>query len=206
MIVVQPAKDGARGIDCITILDHASAARLVAAGYSFAVRYLGSLTIAERDAILGAGMALLAVGFSRRPGWAPSQALGAADGAAAVAHAKAAGLPPVCTLFCDLEGPSGTGADAAAYVNAWAEPVQAAGYVAGLYVGYEVKLTPSELYALKVTGYWASCSRPQDVAVRGYQMRQDPHANQIVAGVQVDVDVISTDGRGDTPMWVVQAA
>lgn len=202
---VQAAPDGARGVDTITTFTPAMAARLKAAGYSFVVRYLGALHPQERDAILGAGLALLAVGYSRRPGWQPTAAVGASDGAAAVANAQAAGLPQGMTLYCDLEGPATgtTSSDCTGYVNAWADAVMSAGYIAGLYVGYAVPLTPQQLYDLKVTAYWRSCSNVQSVAVRGYQMVQDPHADQNVAGIRVDIDVINADAKGDTPHWLV---
>jgi hypothetical protein len=201
------ATSGARGVDCVTILTPASAARLKADGHDFAVRYLGSVSTTERDAILGAGLALLFVGYSRKPGWSPSANLGAQDGATAVAHAKALGLPTGLSLFCDLETPNPTSAsaDIIAYVNAWSTVVQGAGYIAGLYVGFGCGLTSQELYDLKVTGYWHSCSYVPDVAVRGYQMIQDTKANQIVDGVQVDTDVIKTDALGSVPMWLIDA-
>lgn len=205
-ISVQPATPGARGVDCITVLSSASAARLKAAGISFAVRYLGSLTVAERDAILGAGLALLAVGFSRKPGWSPTGALGAQDGAAAALHAEAAGLPTGMHLFCDLEGPAGGTHpdDTIAYVNAWAAAVSAAGYLPGLYVGFACGLTPQQLYeSLHVACYWHSCSSVPEVATRGYAMIQDVHANQVIAGVQVDVDIVQADKLGGVPYWLV---
>ena len=110
------------------------------------------------------------------------------------------------SLYCDPEGPASTttAADCVAYVNAWAKSVQAAGYVAGLYVGYGIPLTPQQLYQdLLVTAYWRSCSLVQDVAVRGYQMIQEIPGNQTVLGIKVDVDVIQADKNGDTPPWIV---
>lgn len=206
---IQPAEAGARGIDCITVLTRASAERLAAAGYRFAVRYLGSLTLAERDAILGAGLAILAVGFSRKPGWMPTAALGDSDAAAAIHHAIAAGLPAGMHLFCDLEGPSTAASsdDCIDYVNAWSGAVRAAGYLPGLYVGFGVPLTGAQLFHdLTVACYWHSCSAVPEVAVRGYCMRQDPRADQWIAGIQVDIDVIEPDAMGDVPHWVVLEA
>jgi hypothetical protein len=203
---VQPATPGAKGIDCITILTSASAARLKAAGTDFAVRYLGSLTKGEAQAILGAGMALLVVGFSRKPGWSPSAALGASDGAAAVLHAQEADLPAGLTLFCDFETPSAsaTAQDCIDYINAWAKAVRAAGFRAGLYVGFGVPLTSQQLYHdLIVDCYWRAGNAPQTVAVRGYCMKQSPQFNQIVAGIEVDADEILTDALGGVPFWLV---
>ncbi len=91
-------------------------------------------------------------------------------------------------------------------MNAWAKPVADAGFIAGLYVGYGVPLTPQQLYQdLIVTGYWHSLSRVRDVAVRGYQMVQPP-GNQMVLGVKVDIDIVQADKNGDTPMWMVSTS
>jgi hypothetical protein len=207
--IVQPAPSGAKGVDTITPFTAALGAQFKAAGYSFVVRYLGAIASGEVNAILEAGLGLLAVGYSRRPGWQPTAAEGASDGAAAVLHAQQAGLPAGMSLYCDLEGPASTttASDCVAYVNAWAKPIQAAGYVAGLYVGYAIPLTPQQLYQdLLVTAYWRSCSQVQDVAVRGYQMIQQIPGNQTVLGIKVDIDVIQADKNGDTPHWVVASA
>lgn len=206
--LVAKAPSGAIGVDTITPFTAATAAKFKAGGYSFVVRYLGSISVAEFDAILNAGLGLLAVGYSRRPGWMPSAALGAQDGALAVTHAHGIGLPKGMTLYCDLEGPSSEchATDCIAYVNSWAKLVQAAGYIAGLYVGYAIPLTPNQLYHnLDVTAYWASCSRPQAVAVRGYRMTQHYPGNVMVLGVLVDLDTITSDANGDTPMWLIKA-
>lgn len=205
-MIVQAATPGTRGVDCITTLNATSCARLKLAGIGYVVRYLGALGPQERDAILGAGLALLVVGYSRKPGWAPTGALGAQDGATAVLHATQASLPTGMHLFCDLEGPasSTTAADCIAYVNAWTSAVKGAGYRAGLYVGYGLPLTSIQLYEdLDVDCYWHSCSQCPDVARRGYAMIQNAHANQVVAGVQVDVDEVQTDKLGGVPMWLV---
>lgn len=201
---VEPATPGARGVDTILQFGSSRAAAIKAAGYSFVIRYLGVLTTLERNVILDAGLALLAVTYSRRPSWRPSAELGDSDGLHAVTNARTAGLPEGMSLFCDLEGPGGVGHDVVNYVNAWASRVQAAGYKAGLYVGYGIGLTDDQMYhELKVTGYWDSCSRNVGVAHRGFQMVQESPGNQHVAGIIVDVNHIQTDGEGDTPHWLI---
>jgi hypothetical protein len=205
-VLVQAAPSGARGIDTITPFSPQLAASFKAAGYQFIVRYLGAIDVRERDAILGAGLGLLVVGYSRRAGWEPSAAIGEADGQAAVQHAGKAELMAGMSIYCDMEGPAGstTAADCIGYVNAWAKPVIDAGYRAGIYVGYGIPLTPRQLYQdLIVTGYWHSVSRVQDVAVRGYQMIQQPPGNRLELGIKVDVDQIDADRNGDTPYWMV---
>lgn len=201
-MIVAPATSGAHGIDTWLNLTSPACARLHSAGYAFAVQYLGRLTSVIRDAVLESGLALLAVTTCRKPGWAPSEDLGTRDGADAVTYAQAAGLPEGMTLYLDFEGPGSGALACAAHVDAWAHQVTGAGYVAGLYVGYGVPLTPAELYALAVTTYWHSCSDAPDVAVRGYAMTQLRPPNVHVCGVEVDLDTIHTDGRGETPPWL----
>lgn len=201
---VELAPNGVKGVDTILPFGEARAKAIKAAGYDFAVRYLGKMTALERDVILRAGLGLLAVTISRRPSWHPSGELGDLDGIDAVANAERAGLLPGMTLFCDLEGPGGVGADTIEYVNAWASRVQAAQYKAGLYVGYGIQLNDEQMYhALKVTAYWDSCSRNVGVAHRGFQMVQHYPGNQKVAGIIVDINHIQTDGKGDTPSWLI---
>lgn len=201
---VEAAFAGARGVDTILPFGPSRALAIKAAGFAFIVRYLGALTTLERNVILHAGLALLAVTYSRRPSWQPSGELGDQDGLHAVQNARTAGLPEGMSLYCDLEGPGGVGADTIDYVNAWADRVQAAGFKAGLYVGYGVQLSDEQMYhSLKVTGYWDSCSRNVGVAHRGFQMFQEYPGNQKVAGILVDVNHIEKDGQGDTPSWLV---
>jgi hypothetical protein len=198
-----------KGFDTIATISRDKAAQFKAAGYDFVVRYLcsnkWSLTTPERDNILEGGLGLLVVGNSRLPGWHPSADLGTADGIKIVSIAKACGLPEGMSIFCDMEGPGGDAhSNVIAHVNAWAKVVQEAGYVAGLYVGFGIRLTPEQLYhELAVTAYWDSCSTNPNVAVRGFQMRQLYPANQHVCGVQVDIDTISPDNLGDTPNWLI---
>lgn len=201
---VERAPHGARGVDTIIDFTASRAKAIKAAGYDYVVRYLGRLTAFERDTILEAGLALLAVNYSRRNGWKPSERTGDLDGLASVGDAAKAGLPSGMTLWCDVEGPSGTAADTIAHVNAWASRVQASGYIAGMYVGYGIALTPEQMYhRLKVTAYWDSCSRNVTVAHRGFQMYQHYPGNVHVGELIVDINHIETDAMGDTPAWLV---
>jgi glycoside hydrolase-like protein len=195
-----PATPGAKGVDCVTVLDAGHCAALVAAGVSFAGRYLGHISAAELDAIVSAGLQCTFVaGYSRAPGWVPTEAEGQADGASAVAHALALGLPAGVTIWLDLE--TWLGGDPEGWVNAAAKVIQAAGFQAGLYVGYDdVPLSPAALYALAVTRYWKSCSRGPVPATRGFCMVQNS-PNTWVAGVQVDANVVQDDTLGDVPTF-----
>jgi hypothetical protein len=201
---VERARAGSKGVDTILPFGPSRASAIKSAGYEFIVRYLGSLTTLERNSILHAGLGILAVTYSRRANWQPSGELGDLDGLHAVANARMAGLLQGMTLYCDLEGPAGTANDSIEYVNAWASRVQTAGYVAGLYVGWGIKLTAEQMYhSLKVTGYWDSCSSNPSVAHRGFQMFQVNPPNQKVAGILVDIDRIAADQKGDTPNWLI---
>jgi hypothetical protein len=76
------------------------------------------------------------------------------------------GLPPGSTVFLDMEGLAAFKTDPAqliAKVQAWAAPLSAAGYVAGLYAGVPQPLTSDELYNLKgITRYWKGQGSQRD--------------------------------------------
>lgn len=203
-MIIQPAPNGARGVDTMLRFNAARAKAIKDAGYDFIVRYIEALTVAERDCILGIGLALLAVGYSRRPGWMPSAELGAQDAAHHIEHATAVGLMRGMTLYCDVEGPSSAARDrdCIAYVNTWARLIKSEGYIAGGYFGFAVPLTSYQMYhSLGVTQYWSGAgSRP--VETRGYSMRQ-ANRSITVDGLLVDEDWIATDGCGDTPILLI---
>ncbi len=117
------------------------------------------------------------------------------------------GFPAGVTVWLDLEGPGGTAADITAWVNAWAHEVKAAGYDAGLYVGYGTQLTSHELYALAVDRYWHSVSRVTDSAnalaepTCGWCMYQ-LNPSVMRCATWVDVDVVQEDYQGRVPNWV----
>ncbi len=211
---VRVAKDafvGARGVDSVqAITTSALADGLRTSGIDFCVRYLGSLSASEADVILGAGLALMPVTFSRKPGWIPSQQLGTLDGNNSVSQCVAAGIPKGCTVWLDLEGPGGHAQDIVDWVNAWASVVKQAGYDPGLYVGYAAQLTSHELYALLVDKYWHSISRVTDSAGQlaepgcGWCMFQ-LQPSRMWAGVWSDVDFIQQDYLGRLPVWCVKA-
>jgi hypothetical protein len=201
---VAPARVGARGIDCVTVLTLATATALRADGAEFAVRYLNALSSLEKGAILASGMAIQVVGgYSLRPGWSPSSGHGSSAGLDAVRLARALGLPAGLTVWYDLEGWVGPSQNAVDDVNAWADVVVKAGYEPGLYVGYADRpLTPDQLWGLAVVRYWHSCSIVPNVSRRGYCMIQEAPPNQVLAGVQVDRDRVQADLLGDVPHWL----
>jgi Domain of unknown function (DUF1906) len=213
---VAAAAPGAQGFDCDTPLIAATANQLFGAGFRFAIRYLsrelgqnaGDLSADEAQAILGAGLALMAVQHCPRPGWAPSAALGDQYGQAAAVNAEAIGLPPGMSLWLDLEGtaPYATAEDTIAHINAWAGEVESRGFAPGLYLGANQPLSSDDLYwRLRVTRYWRSASRVPDISYRGYCMAQ-ALAPSPVGGVSIDRDVIMADAFGGLPMWLVVPA
>jgi hypothetical protein len=185
-----------QGIDTDTsLLTGAQAVALTDA--KFAVRYLGDVTAEETDAILGANLLLSLVQHPRTS--ALSGPLGSADGLRAATQAHALGFPSGATLWCDLESWSG---DAVSYVNEWSACVVAGGYEAGLYVGYAASpLSGTVLAALASTAYWRSCSNVPTPSGIGWQMMQLYKPNQVLAGIQVDWNIVQDDFRGRLPTF-----
>jgi hypothetical protein len=97
---VAAAVPGTQGFDSDTTIVPATASALFAAGFRFAVRYLSrtepqnpsDLGNDEAQAILNAGLALMAVQHSPLPGWAPTTALGEQYGQTAARNAASIGL------------------------------------------------------------------------------------------------------------------
>ena len=202
-IIAQTSRPYSIGVDTIATLTTTNVTALKAAGYIFAVRYLGGLTVSEVYDILAGGMALMPVTYSRGGGWTPSAMLGVSDGNSTVASLHALGLPKGITVWCDLEGMGGVAADTIAYANAWAVAVKAAGYIPGAYIGAGIPLNSSEIYKLVVSAYWHSCSQVPDVDTCGYMMIQLYPPNAIICGVEVDIDVIESDHKNRLPIWAV---
>jgi hypothetical protein len=200
------------GFDTVAKVKTATAARLVAEGLVFGVRYVGlagptpgTLDALELEGLTRAGLGVMAVQYARTSAW--SAETGRADGRAAARNALAAGLPPDTTLWCDMEGPIPGAEIAFAYANAWHEAATSAGMNdPGLYVGAGLAppLSEAELFhALLFARYWRSFSAVSNVQARGYQMIQLFPGNQVVAGVQVDLDVVQSDYLGSRPLLAV---
>ena len=188
-LAVQKAFVGARGIDTVTTLTAESAAALKADGFSFAVRYLGSIDASEVAAITGAGLLLSLVTYADK--W---------DGASTVAELKALGIPAGATIWLDVESVNEPAAMVIGKIDAWANAVNSAGYQPGLYVGAAQPLTAAQLYALEVVRYWHSMSSVLTPSCGFCQLQLYPAVQ--VAGVSVDIDVIQQDYEGRLPMLV----
>jgi len=209
---VQPASAGLTGFDVNQVLSAAQASAIKNAGYDFCIRYIprpgnspaGNLSNAEAVNILNAGLALMAVQHVSLPGWAPTAALGTANGTTAAQYAsQTVGLPAGVNIWCDLEevATGTTAANVIAYCQAWYAAVSAAGYVPGLYVGWNVVLNSSQLYNnLSFKHYWEAYNADLPVATRGYQLKQ--HTQVMVSGIEIDPNTTYTDNLGGTALWL----
>jgi hypothetical protein len=203
---IAPVPVGSRGADMVTVLTSSTAAGLKALGYDFVVRYLGGLSFTELSEILSAGLGCQLVTYSRAPGWLPTAAMGASDGANDVAQLKALGVPEGVLLWIDLEGSGDDATDTAGWVEARAAAIVAAGYVAGLYVGSGCVLDGPQLYALgSVTRYWraynAGIPEPDPAGFCQYQLFP---GEMTVGGVLVDIDFAQQDYKGRVPIMLIQ--
>ena len=176
------------GVDCVSVLDSTSAAALRAAGASFAVRYLWSVSSAEIDAILGAGLAVSLVTYADR-----------FSGPEAAAALRTLGIPPGVTAWLDVEGVTLSTDATIAAVDTWALAIIQAGYQPGIYVGASSGLTGAELYDLSVVRYWRSASLVPEPSC-GYCLTQG--LTTTIAGVQVDVDYVLPDHERRLPVLV----
>lgn len=208
---VKQAPAGLTGFDIDAPVSAAAALGFKNAGFDFCVRYIprnanqpgGNLTNAEALHILNAGLALMAVQHVANANWAPNTNLGTAYGNYGAYYAKqVVGLPPGMNIWCDLEGvaPGTPAANVIAYCQAWYHEVHTAGYVPGIYVGYDTILTSDELYNdISFQHYWRAYNGPQ-VATRGFQLIQE--TKKQVNGSMIDPDITQNDHLGDAALWL----
>ena len=209
---VEKAFVGARGVDSVGFSKAGTAAqarRLRETGIDCLVGYLGSMNRARLDYVLDAGLAYMPVTYAGEYFDGPADEL---------AHLKALAIPIGTTVWLDLEGEKShkwPPADLILKINTWARAIQAAGYIAGLYVGSPQPLTGDELARLAVTRYWKAPSRvldrhgkawdgPSGIGFCMWQMwpqrfwPNDTDPNR----VHVDVNIIGQDFRERVPTWV----
>jgi hypothetical protein len=213
---IQRGVPGARGFDANTPIGRDAAAQFHARGYRFCLRYVGrtemashDLTAREAESILDAGLALMPVQHVLDPGWQPTGNLGGTYGENAARFARQIGFPPGVNVWCDLEcvSPGASPQDVVDYCSQWYAAVAEAGYVPGLYVGYEPGLSGGQLYgALKFQHYWAAynvdgVSRPDP---RGWQMIQSVGSGTIggITTEAYDANVLQDDGKGGQVLWL----
>lgn len=216
---VKSATFGSIGFDTAVPLSAERAAGFVNTGYKFCVRYvsrtpasrtanqqrgLADLSEDEANLILDAGLALMVVQHVAGTGWVPSFDLGQQYGGNAAQFTQTAGMPPGVNVWLDLEDiPKGTPHDAIVdYCNAWFAEVQAVGYVPGVYIGFNVWLSPDELFFdLHTKHYWRAAGNIPDIAHRGYQMFQSIVPN---GKSSLDKNLVKTDALGGAVLWLTR--
>ena len=207
---VKPAQPS-QGFDLNTPLTPASAVAFKAAGMAFVIRYVprtatligtSNLTEQEIEIILTAGLALMAVQHVSPDNWWPTAALGESYGQYGAEYADQIGYPKGGMLWLDLEmvNKDALPADIIAYCKAWFEAVSSAGYVPGLYVGWQTGLTPQQLYDLPFTAYWRGYNADIGIPGRGYCMLQAPQ--KTLDSIIYDPDELVADKEGVLPVWV----
>ena len=191
-------------------------ADIAAGGYQGIYRYaplpqngsIMDLSPGELQRILRAGLQCGLVQHPRSPQWNDlTKHVAADDALSAVNWATHCGYPPGAHICLDFEGLRGADGELAsvntpavciAWANAWAAAIVSTGYRAQLYVGYDVALSPEDLYGLHgVDSYWSDAGH-RVVATRGCAMSQGPE--RIIHGVKFDGDVLAPDLLGDVPM------
>lgn len=208
-MVVKTAVPGP-AFDVNAPLNAAQAKAFIDAGYLSCIRYIpltssqlaGDLTSTEIEIILGAGLSLSAVQHVDSPPWSPTASLGTKHGQYAGQRAAEIGLPVGMNLWLDLESVAAgtTAQEVIDYVDSWAIAVTGAGYLAGLYVGWDVALSDVQLYDLPVKNYWRSYNCDQSIPTRGWQILQ--HTQKTLNGIIYDPNTIQKDELGDLPIFL----
>lgn len=178
------------------------ACALAASGVDAFAGYLGAVTPAILDAVLGSGMGFIPVTFAGAYNGGPQFTLD---------QLKLLGIPSGATVFLDMEGVAAFHTDPATLigkVNAWADSVVTAGYLAGLYCGVPQPLTSDELWKLRVSRYWKGQGSLRDrfnglaePTGCGFCMTQ-MFPSVLRAGVLVDCSMVGQDYKGRTPTMV----
>lgn len=174
--------------------------KLELAGVKCFAGYLGAMTQKRLLDVLESGMGFMPVTFGGE------YEDGSQD---ELAQLRALGIPPGVTVWLDLEGRKAWDTEASkllGLIEAWAAPISAAGYVAGLYCGVPQPLTGKQLYKLSgITRYWKGQGRQVDRPTGaiaepdcGFCMTQ-MYPSITLAGVLVDANMVGQDYRGRLP-------
>jgi hypothetical protein len=201
---IENVPTGSRVADSLYFSQHGTpeSARALASGMDAFAGYLGSVTQPLLKAVLDAGMGFIPVtyGGAYNNGFADE-----------LAQLKLLGVPPGATVFLDMEGLSAFKTDPTVLegkVNAWADGIVAAGYVAGLYVGVPQPLTSDELWKLRVSRYWKGQGSLRDRNNNlaeptgcGFCMTQ-MFPSVVRSGITIDCSMVGQDFKGRTPTMV----
>ena len=209
-LIARPATPGL-WFDCSSRLSALTAASMKARGYVGVFRYLPlpppnspipDINAVEVAAITQAGLELSLVQHVRLPGWDPARQSGTVDGGIAAHYATTAGVALRKHLLLDIEGVKlgATAAQLKIFIEAWAAEVIAHGYKAGVYVGYQIPMSPLDLYDLHgINCYWSDFGH-RVVATRGCAIIQK-NPDILVGGIKIDEDSVAPDLLGGLP-WV----
>jgi hypothetical protein len=214
----QAAPANVKGFDANVTITSSQADAFWNAGFRFALRYVGRTQMASHDLTADEGAMLLAKGFALMPvqhvqsgEWPATGDLGTEYGANAAKFSQQIGFPPGVNVWLDLESVSTESAasDVIAYCNNWHAQVAAAGYVPGVYIGWQPGLSGSDLYnKLKFQHYWAAynvdgVSNPKP---RGFQLVQSSGSGNVgsLSTDVYDVDTTRVDGKGGQVLWLKQ--
>lgn len=199
MTVARPLSVGMRVVDSLPFSmggSEAGARALKAHGVDAVALYLGAASPALAGSCLASGLGVFGVTFG-----------GHYDGPAAVAQAKALGLPSGTSVFLDVEGDTAMGladGELIGKINGWADAVAGAAYLPGLYVGVPQPLTSAALYGTRVVRYWRGQGSIRDRSgalaepTCGWCMTQ-MWPSQTCGGILVDWNIVGQDYHGRVP-------
>jgi hypothetical protein len=211
MMSVRVAQPG-NYLDCDTTVTAAVCAAVKSAGYLGIGRYLpfhglaptpanGCISAAELAVITSSGLDAFFVMHVRGTQatnfhWHPSACNGADDANDACDCAIAAGVPSGVHIFLDLEAISDGAVATIEYANDVHRQIAARGFKPATYVGFDVPLSPEQLYELTGDCYWTASGAT--VATRGAAIVQG--SGVVIAGVSFDRDIVATDKLGGLPL------
>jgi hypothetical protein len=209
MVVKQAIPCQSFDVDQILSLEEAKA--FVAAGYLGVGRYfphvptskVGNLTTAEMKNLITAGLSVFVVQHCPLPNWMPTGELGTEYAKYGGSYLNWQEYPKGAIAFLDLEMVSkeATATAIIEYCNNWFDGITAAGFVPGIYIGYQTGLSDAQLYgSLKFKSYWRAYNCDQSIPTRGWQIIQ--HTAKTLNGISYDPNTIQADNKGDLPMWV----
>jgi len=205
---------GDKGFDCDVVVTYNEYLIFDRAHFKFVLRYIprvkarpNDLHTTEVSNILEAGLSLMPVQHVEIANWIPHSDKGFDYGKFAADYCRALGIIPGVCVWLDLEGvdSSVSHTDVIEYCNSWYTNVAKAGYIPGIYVGYQCGLTRSELYHnLKFEHYWSAYNLDTDQhpIIRDVQMQQrKAHKADIPVGIDfpLDLDFVVEDDLGGLP-------
>lgn len=211
-MIVKTATTGMQGADIDSVVSLQQAIDLKQSGIDFLLRYAPrqldnyryNATNVEMLRILQAGIAFGIVQHVSRDNWEPTAELGKAYGEYAANYClKTVQLSFGVNVWLDLEmvKPGTPISDVINYATQWYNAVNEAGYVPGVYVGYQPILSAEELYKnLPFAHYWKAFNYDDGVATRGFQMIQ--HPQQTMNGLTFDPNTVQSDALGGLPIFL----